>query len=756
MKKIVRIARLELSILFYSPVAWLLLIIFIIQCGLTFTGLIDARETKQQLGSTLEGLTADIFGGNRGFFAAVQNKLYLYLPLLTMGLMSREISSGSIKLLYSSPLTNTQIILGKFLAMMAYSLLLVLVLLGVMLAGVFSIEALDIKFILGGILGLYLLICAYSAIGLFMSSLTSYQVVAAISTLAVLAALSFVGNIGQSTDFVRDITYWISIDGRADNFINGLIGSNDVIYFLLVICLFLTLTIMRLNSGRQTRSSAMIIGRYSLVVVIVLAIGYISSLPAFTGYYDTTRFKDRTLTETSKTLLQQLDKPVTITSYVNVLNSHAHVGAPKFRIFDLKQFDQYTRFLPDLKMKYVPYYDSTFNSRDISDKTLPEQANQMALAHGFEVEGVLAPNEIKKQIDLVPEENKFVRFVEYNGKKTPLRMFFDMEVYPKEAEISAALKRLLTDSAPVVGVLTGNEERSVSKTGDKDYKDITNTLTSRFALINQGFDVMDISIHDKNEIPANLAVLIVADPLVAYTAEQVQKITKYINAGGNIIIAGEPGKQPVLNPLIKDLGLTFTPGTLLQESKDLELDLLQTHLTKEASKYGFSLSPKDIVSLPGAVGIAYNNTGDYKITPVLITDQQHVWNKAEKFNLETDSIVFKPGVDKKLAVPVAVALTRKLPNKEQKLMVLGDADFMSNAELRRYNLKMENAKFAMNMFKWFSNGEFPIDTTRPKSIDNKIKVSQAGLTGLETIFLGLLPISIGFMGGLILVRRKRK
>src|SRR5690606_28962731 len=127
------------------------------------------------------------------------------------------------------------IILGKFAAMMAYGFLLVAVLLCVMFAGSFSIDNLDYRFVLGGILGLYLLICAYSAIGLFMSSLTSYQVVAAISTLAIFAALKFVGTIGQSVDFVRDITYWISMDGRADNFISGLISSKDVTYFLLII-----------------------------------------------------------------------------------------------------------------------------------------------------------------------------------------------------------------------------------------------------------------------------------------------------------------------------------------------------------------------------------------------------------------------------------------------------------------------------------------------------------------------------------------
>ena len=74
-------------------------------------------------------LTLAIFGGQRGLFVAVLSYLYLYIPLLTMGLMSRELGSGSIKLLYSSPITNAQIILGKYCAMLVYGLILVGVLL---------------------------------------------------------------------------------------------------------------------------------------------------------------------------------------------------------------------------------------------------------------------------------------------------------------------------------------------------------------------------------------------------------------------------------------------------------------------------------------------------------------------------------------------------------------------------------------------------------------------------------------------------
>lgn len=84
-------------------------------------------------------------------------------------------SSGSIKLLQSSPITNSQIVLGKFLAMVVYGFLLMILTLIVIVVSFYSIEYIDVKYLLGGVFGLFILICAYASIGLLMSSLTSYR-----------------------------------------------------------------------------------------------------------------------------------------------------------------------------------------------------------------------------------------------------------------------------------------------------------------------------------------------------------------------------------------------------------------------------------------------------------------------------------------------------------------------------------------------------------------------------------------------------
>lgn len=88
MKKIYKLALTELQTLFYSPVAWLILVIFLFQVGMTYCSILEPKVMGQELGRTQGNLTMSIFSGLRGLFEAIQRNLYFYVPLLTMGLMT--------------------------------------------------------------------------------------------------------------------------------------------------------------------------------------------------------------------------------------------------------------------------------------------------------------------------------------------------------------------------------------------------------------------------------------------------------------------------------------------------------------------------------------------------------------------------------------------------------------------------------------------------------------------------------------------
>lgn len=121
MKTIFRIAETELRLFFYSPIAWLILIIFAFQAGIAFCDSLGFQLQNKALGrDSIAYQTILLLLIDKAAFHQMLTNLYLYIPLLTMALMSREYSSGTIKLLYSSPVTDRQVIGGKFLAMVMY------------------------------------------------------------------------------------------------------------------------------------------------------------------------------------------------------------------------------------------------------------------------------------------------------------------------------------------------------------------------------------------------------------------------------------------------------------------------------------------------------------------------------------------------------------------------------------------------------------------------------------------------------------
>lgn len=403
MRKIIKIAKLELSILFYSPVAWLVLAIFMIQCGLSFLDNLQSINTSLGLGYQTRPITGSLFGGSSGLFTTIQSNLYLYLPILTMGLMSRETSSGSIKLLLSSPVKLREIILGKYLAIIGYGLMLILVLAIFGLIGIFSIDHADAGMVFSGLFGLYLLICTYAAIGLFMSCLTTYQVVAAISTLAVFAVLRFVGSLGQNIDFVRDLTYFLSISGRTDKMIAGLITTKDILYYLIIISSFLFLCVLRLKTERELKPWSIKTGRYLALICIALLLGYLTSRPMLTGYLDVTTAKSLTLTKASQELAAKIKGELKVSTYANMLAPQIWNLLPASRIGDLNRLEQFKRFIPGMEMTYNYYYqkplDSNFaeyrynpNLRGISNTD--KIADQMAINMDINRKLFISPREM--------------------------------------------------------------------------------------------------------------------------------------------------------------------------------------------------------------------------------------------------------------------------------------------------------------------------------------------------------------------------
>ncbi|HSC38540.1 MAG TPA: hypothetical protein VLD19_11725, partial [Chitinophagaceae bacterium] len=112
--------------------------------------------------------------------------------------------------------------------------------------------------------------------------------------------------------------------------------------------------------------------------------------------------------------------------------------------------------------------------------------------------------------------------------------------------------------------------------------------------------------------------------------------------------------------------------------------------------------------------------------------------------------------DVKGAFPLAVSVARKINGKEQRIIISGDADFMSNAELQRKNVPAANFAFSTGLFSWLSYGAYPIDSSRPGESDTKANITKDQVKVLRFAVLYVVPALLLLFGSILLIRRKRK
>ncbi|HYJ19060.1 MAG TPA: ABC transporter permease subunit [Burkholderiales bacterium] len=236
----------ELRSLFTSPLAWVVLAFLQVILGWIFLTRVDYFLTIQaQLARVpnAPGLTEIVVVPLFGIASIV---LLMSVPLLTMRLVAEERRNQTMTMLISAPVSMTQIILGKYFATVIFlgfvGGLIIVMGLSLLFGG-----KLDAGLIATNMVGLMLLTGSFAAIGLFVSCLTTHPVVAAIGTLAAFLVLWLI-NIAASDP--GSPLHMLSLLKHFESFMNGSIAVTDLIYFALLIAVFLTLSIRRLDADR--------------------------------------------------------------------------------------------------------------------------------------------------------------------------------------------------------------------------------------------------------------------------------------------------------------------------------------------------------------------------------------------------------------------------------------------------------------------------------------------------------------------------
>ena len=362
-------------------------------------------------------------------------------------------------------------------------------------------------------------------------------------------------------------------------------------------------------------------------------------------------------------------------------------------------------------------------------------------------------------IDLSGEGNGFVRqIVRENGEKAWLRIYNDMQRFPSEREITAAFKRMVM-KLPVVGFLTGHGERSFSSNKDRDYSAFANDKKFRYALMNQGFDVQYVTLDEK--IPADINILVIAESREALSPEEEVVLQQYIDRGGNLIVLGEPKRREVMNPLFAKFGFEMMEGQLVKQDTNLQADIVLSYPTKEADSIAYDFATmrrrERVLVTPSVAGLRQVEDKGYTVTELFKSDTIGSWNELETTNFVDDTIRLNPSLGEvEQSYPTVVALSRKLNGKEQRVLLAGDADCISNGELMggRRGIDAANFTLIMGSFYWLSDNEVPIDVRRPRLPDDKLYVAGTGAGVIKWGFVLVLPLLLVALGVLIWVRRK--
>lgn len=186
----------------------------------------------------------------RGFLQSASIMLLLFGPLLTMRLLAEERKLGTIELLLTAPVRDSEVILGKFLGGVGVLLvMLILTFYYPILLHVFGDP--DIGPVITGYFGLFLLGCVALAVGTFTSSITSNQLLAAVVGGGILLGLWFIGlGAGYLPEGLKQVFSYISLSNYFPDFTNGILDTRGVIYYLSIIILFLFFGIRSLENSR--------------------------------------------------------------------------------------------------------------------------------------------------------------------------------------------------------------------------------------------------------------------------------------------------------------------------------------------------------------------------------------------------------------------------------------------------------------------------------------------------------------------------
>lgn len=487
------IAAHEWRRLFSAPLAWLCLGLVQLLSAVVFVILLT--EFASMTTSEHSGVALFIGGGLSGFCSIV---FLLIVPLLSMRSIAEERNHGSFELLMSAPVTATAIILGKYLGLLGFCLLMLLPT-ALMPASLAVGTDLDWGLLVANWLAIALLVASFAAICLLISSLSSQPAVVALSGFGLLLLLWLAQAAASGHGLLMNTLEYISPIMHLDALRRGLLDTADLTYFLITIasCISLAIIALKWQFARRRAGSSLLSGFLVLCITIQLAILSQWHMAEF----DLSFSGRNSLQAPSRAILQAMPQAILATAWLDA---------------DLQDRQQ-------IKARFAPYLaaKTNFQLRFRDPASDPETVREL---------GISAQGEV---------------LIEYQGRKQIIDSL-------SEPDISAALQRLNQPERKRIVFATGHGERGISDDGQAGYSKLAQALASK------GLQVTEQNLI-LQPLPASTSLLVLAAAQSAYLPAELQQINSYLDSGAALLLLFDPD-TPAPNSLLGVLGLQAMSG----------------------------------------------------------------------------------------------------------------------------------------------------------------------------------------------------
>ena len=704
----------ELRSYFKSFFGWLFLAVFTAFCSLYFV-IYNLLNGSPYLSDTISSLVVI---------------LMFVFPLLTMRVIAEEKKLKTDQLLLTSPIKVSSIILGKFFALVTMMLIASVVLfLGLLIQSFYATDGqLPFGQSVLSILALLLIGSLFASIGLFLSSLTEHQFIAAILTYGTFIFIMLVPAALQvllaSNKVVVTIAKAIDFLSRFDNMLTGIVSATDIFYIVSLVVVFLIL------AGRVFGKSSLqvsLVGpkkfwfsALGLIAIIAILIGAnigVSFIPKKYVEFDITKQRYYSLTDESKNLLNTLDKDITI----HVLGEEEQTD--KALNIYLKNYQSYSNHIK------VKYHSTTKEAAFY--KAYTDDAPSMGSAIV----------ECGDRNYIVDSDNYFVK--EYSMDYQTYQYVANETGIDIEGQITAAISYVISDEVNKVYVVEGHGEVEISQnTSDR--------------LKKAGFTMESISLLALDAIPEDCRVLVVNGPNSDLSKEDCDKIRAYLDQGGNgvFMAAADVLDTPNYDKFLSGFGAEIIEGTIWENDPMYNYNgmgyyLVTSPIAHEITNSVYSAKKKNLLVECRGFEIGEEDDVNLSVDPLYQTSESSVaMILDEDYNVKTDAEL-KEG-------PFCVGFysNRTLDEGSSQVTVIGSPVFLY--ETLDDATSNANTEVFVNALSY--SCDMTLDTAVPAKMyeSNRILVSQGLVLLYGALLVILLPLAEIVAGIVIMIVRRRK